>query len=170
MVQLPPPPRFNLPPPPMPPTDFIDMKVISRLTCSSIRQQYQETAMNSRLIFLATAIVIVAILLLIITLIWLLFSSRKRKHEVVNEKPKISSQFADNLNSMSDLSTCSSRSYETVSYNHTGIYLDSVDTSATTCSTDVTAEIHSEYYQQYDFQPQSTSYYHVLNIPDLIPN
>ncbi len=69
---------------------------------------------------------------------------------------------------MNDLSTCSSRSYETVSSNRTGAYLESVDTSATTCSIDTTDVICIECYRQHDYRP--TPYYHILNIPDVVPN
>ena len=65
MSRLPPPPQFILPPPPMPPSDILDVKLISQLTCSSIRQQYQQTINNSRLILFASASVIAAILLFI---------------------------------------------------------------------------------------------------------
>ncbi|UJR28225.1 hypothetical protein I4U23_009475 [Adineta vaga] len=168
MFQLPPPPRFNLPPPPMPPTDLIDVKIVSQLTCSSFRQHAQETTMNVHLILFASAIVIVAILLLILTLIWLLLSSRKRKQQSCENLK--SPQAIQAIDSINDWSTCSSRSYETVSFDHTGIYLESVDTSATTCSTDVTGEVCTECCQHYSYQPQPTPYYHVINIPDLIPN
>ncbi|CAF0744704.1 unnamed protein product [Adineta steineri] len=167
MPRLPPPPRFTLSPPPMPPSDIFDRKLISQLTCSSIRQHGQETILDSHLIFFASATVIAAILLFIITLIWLL-SSRKQKQSYDNSKSK-PSQVPKSIESMNDLSTCSTCSYETVSPNHTGIYLESVDTSATTCSTDVTTSgVCYECYQHHD--QQSIPYYHVICIPDVVPN
>jgi hypothetical protein len=159
MSRLPPPPRFTLPPPPMPSSDVFDVKIISQLTCSSIRQQ---TMTSSRLILFASGSVIVAILLFTITFIWL-FSSRKPKQSYVHQKSKPTTS----INSMNDLSTRSSRSYETVSSDHTGVYLQSVDTSATTCSTDTTGVICIECYRQHNLQP--THYYHILNIPDVVP-
>lgn len=163
MSRLPPPPRFILPPPPMPSSDIFDLKIISQLTCSSIRQQYQQTITSSRLILFASASVIAAILIFTITLIWLL-SSRKQKQTYNNHNSKPSTS----IDSMNDLSTCSSRSYETVSSDHTGVYLESVDTSATTCSTDTTGVICIQCYCQHGFQP--APYYHILNIPDVVPN
>jgi len=163
MSQLPPPPRFILPPPPMPSSDIFDLKILSQLTCSSIRQQYQQTITSSHLILFASASVIAAILLFTITLIWFL-SSRKHKQSYNNHNSKPSTS----IDSMNDLSTCSSRSYETVSLDHTGIYLESVDTSATTCSTDTTGVICTECYRQNSLQP--VPYYHILSIPDVVPN
>jgi preprotein translocase subunit SecG len=163
MSRLPPPPRFTLPPPPMPSLDIFNTKILSQLTCSSIRQHHQETMTSSRLILLASATIIVAILLFIITLICLLLS-RKQKQSYDNSKSKPHTS----LESMNDLSTCSSRSYETVSSDHTGVYLESINTSATTCSTDVTGVICTECYRHRVLQP--APYYHILNIPDVIPN
>lgn len=164
MPQLPPPPRFTLPPPPMPSSDIFDLKMISQLTCSSIRQH---TIANSHLILFASASVIAAILIFIITLtIWLLSSSSSRKQKKLNNNHN--TKPATSIDSMNDLSICSSRSYETVSSDHTGAYLQSVDTSATTCSADTTAVICTECHQQYGLQP--TPYYHILNMPDVVPN
>jgi hypothetical protein len=163
MSRLPPPPRFILPPPPIPTSDIFDVKILSQLTCSSIRQQSQQTIINSRLILFTSASVIAAILLFTITLIWL-FSSRKQKQS--NKNPN--SKLATTINPMHDWSTRSSRSYETVSPDHTGIYLQSVDTSVTTCSTDTTGVICIQCYFQHGFQP--APYYHILNIPDVVPN
>ncbi len=166
MSRLPPPPRFILPPPPVPPSDIFDVKMISQLTCSSIRQQHQQTMISSHLIVLASASVVATILLFTITLIWLLLS-RKYKQSHNNCKSK-SLQPPISIDLMNDLSTCSSRSYETVSSDHTGVYLESVDTSATTCSTDTTGVICIECYRQRGLQP--APYYHILNIPDVVPN
>ncbi|CAF0818553.1 unnamed protein product [Rotaria sp. Silwood1] len=161
-----PPPRFTLPPPPMPPSDIFDRKMVSQLTCSSIQQQYQQTMTHSRLILFTSASVITAIVLFIITLIWLL-SSRKQKQSYNNHNLK-STKPPTPINSMFDLSTCSSRSYETISSNHTGVYLESVDTSATTCSIDTTGVICIECNQQHGFQP--APYYHIFRVPDVVPN
>ncbi len=163
MSRLPPPPRFTLPPPPIPPSDIFDLKIISQLTCSSIRQHYQQIIPNSRLILFTSASVIIAILLFTITIIWLL-SSRKQKQSYKNHNTKPTTS----IDSMNDLSTCSSRSYESVSSDHTGVYLQSVDTSATTCSTDTTGVICIECYHQHSLQP--APYYQILNIPDVVPN
>ncbi|CAF3401948.1 unnamed protein product [Rotaria sp. Silwood1] len=162
-----PPPRFTLPPPPMPPSDIFDRKMVSQLTCSSIQQQYQQTMTHSRLILFTSASVITAIVLFIITLIWLL-SSRKQKQLYNNNYNLKSTKPPTPINSMFDLSTCSSRSYETISSNHTGVYLESVDTSATTCSIDTTGVICIECNQQHGFQP--APYYHIFRVPDVVPN
>jgi hypothetical protein len=166
IFRLPPPPRFTLPPPPMPPSDLFDTNIVSQLTCSSIRQQYEQTTTSSRLILFGTASLIGAILLFAITLIWLLLL-RKPKPSYVDQnskppRPPIS------IDSMNDYSTCSSRSYDTISTDHTGVYLESVDTSVTTCSADATGVMCVECYRQHGLQP--TPYYHVLNVPDVVPH
>lgn len=166
MSRLPAPPQFNLPPPPMPPSDIFDVKIISQLTCSSIRQQqqWQQTILNSRLILFTSACVITAILLLLITIICLLLSRKSKKSNIKhNSKPSIP------INSINDLTICSNRSYETVSSDRTGAYLESIDTSATTCSIDTTDGIYIEYYHPYVFQSPAP-YYHIVNIPDIVPN
>ena len=162
MSRLPAPPQFLLPPPPMPSSDMIDLKIMSQLTCSSIRQ-YQQTTSNWRLFVLASGSALIAILLLTVTLIWL-FSSRKRiqSKKTHFEKP------ATAINSINDLTMCSSRSYKTISSDHTGIYVESIDTSATTCSIDTTDVRCMECYYQHVLQP--TPYYHILSIPDVVPN
>lgn len=165
MSRLPPPPPFTLPPPPMPPADLFDTNIVSQLTCSSIRQHYQQTMISSRLILIASATVLAAIILFIITLIWLL-SFRKQKP--LDQKSKSLQRRPMPIDSINDWSTYSSRSYETVSSDHTGIYLESVDTSATTCSTDATSVICTECIRQHGLQP--APYYHILNIPDVVPN
>jgi hypothetical protein len=162
MSRLPPPPQFILPPPPVPSSDIFDVKVISQLTCSSIRQHYQQST-SFHLILLTSASVIAAIILLTFTLICFI-SSRKPKQLQKNYHVKP----VTSIDSMNDLSTCSSRSYETVSSNHTGAYVQSIDTSATTCSIDTTGVICIECYHQHNFQP--TPYYQILNIPDVVPN
>lgn len=70
---------------------------------------------------------------------------------------------------MFDLSTSSSRSYETISSDHTGVYLESVDTSATTCSMDTAVAICMECNRQQQ-ATQYFSYYHILGVPDVVPN
>lgn len=163
MSRLPPPPQFLVPPPPMPSLDMLDLKIVSQLTCSSIRQQQSQATANSRLIILAGGSVLIAMLFLTITLIWL-FSSRKQKQQQKSHhaKPTTSNKSVNNL------STFSSRSYETISSDHTGIYVESIDTSATTCSMDTTGVICMECYHQHTFQPPP--YYHIISIPDVVPN
>lgn len=162
MSRLPPPPRFLLTPPPMPPSDMIDLKIISQLTCSSIRQ-YQRTTSNFRLFVLASGSALIAVLLLTVTLIWL-FSSRKR----IQSKKRQLEKPATAINSINDLTMCSSRSYETISSDHTGIYVESIDTSATTCSMDTTDVMCADCYYQRALQ--TTPHYHILNIPDVVPS
>jgi hypothetical protein len=164
MSRLPPPPQFLIPPPPVPPSEIFDVKIISQLSCSSIRQHYQQPPPTSfRLILLASTSVIVAFLLLTLTIIWLM-SSRKAKQIQKNSHAKP----ATSIDSMNDLSTCSSRSYETVSSNYTSAYIQSVDTSATTCSIDTTSSVYIQCYYPHNFQPRP--YYHILSIPDVVPN
>ncbi|CAF4521978.1 unnamed protein product, partial [Rotaria magnacalcarata] len=64
---------------------------------------------------------------------------------------------------MFNSSTSSSSSYETISSDHTGIYLQSVDTSATICSIITTDITRIECNRQQIFQP--SLYYHILGIP-----
>ena len=164
---LPPPPHFSLPPPPMPSSDIFDIEMVSQLTCSSIRLEYRQAMISSHLILFASASVIIAILLFIISLIWLRSSRTQEKSYNNNYHLKLTPKSAS-IDLINDCSTYSSQSYETVSSNHMGIYLESVDTSATTCSTDTMGAIYNECYWQHRLEP--AHYYQILNMPDIVPN
>lgn len=159
MVHLAAPPRFALPPPPMPPSEIFDANLLSQLTCSSIRQQQ---ASNPRLI-LISSMFFVAFALMLTLVIILIQIFRQRKH--------ISSSNSSKSTSISQTMTSSERSistfqsYETISSRYTGYYLESVNTSATTCSTDRSQTICL--HCQQDRQPSSISpppFYHTLDI------
>lgn len=173
MVHLPAPPRFTLPPPPMPPSDLFDASYLSQLTCSSIRQQQQQQSphlqslqANSRLILISSGtFLIVAILLSILVIVIQYYRQRSSLLESIKKKPLES---VGTISSDSSLSN--SRSYETISSRHTGIYLESIDTSATTYSTDPSHIIC--YHCQHDHGVMETAtairhpppYYHTLDI------
>ena len=162
MSRLPSPPRFTLPPPPMPSFDIFDKEMISQLTCASIRQPYQQTWTTARLCLLGAASTLVVLLLLTITFIGLL-SIRKRKRSSSEKQHVRSSQPSTN-----HLSRDSSRSYETISSDRTGAYLESVNTSATSCSMNTTSGHCPDCHRHYHHQP--APYYHILNVPDVVPN
>ena len=117
MFHLPPPPRFILPPPPMFSSDIFHSKILLRLTCSSIRQQQ---IINPRLVIISCTTFFIISILLTLFYIWIQ-SNRHRQKSL--------------LNNSKNVSICSTRSYETISSRHTGIYLESINTSATTLST-----------------------------------
>lgn len=154
MVRLQAPPRFNLPPPPMFPSEFIDKNLIIRLTCSSIRQElYDDSIPKSRLIAISCITALIFFLLFIILLI-LIQIFRRRKS--LSKPPIIPS----NVNTLNP-----SRSYETISSQHTGIYVESIDTSATTFSTDPSSIICHHCHQERDYSINSLPpYYHTLDI------
>ena len=136
MVHLPAPPRFTLPPPPMPPSDLFDASFLSQLTCSSIRQQQspqqQNFQANSRLILISSGtFLVIAILLSVLVLVIQYYRQRRSLLQSLKKQPLAS------VGTMSSESSVSnSRSYETISSRHTGVYLESIDTSATTYSTE----------------------------------
>jgi len=161
MFRLPPPPRFNLPPPPMLLSDISETKLFFRLTCSSIRQQEQyQQIPKSRLIAISSITFLIMILLF--TLLFIIIKLyRQRKSSSYNSQskpppPPIQSN------------TClmnSSRSYETISSEHTGVYVESINTSATTYSTDPSNIICLHCHQEHDFSIiSSPPYYHTLDI------
>ena len=168
MSRLPSPPRFTIPPPPMPPTDFLGADVFAQLTCSSMRQSVQPTWTLTRLFLFASAICLITILLFTIILIWLL-AIRKQKQFHAKQHIK-SSQIKPTvtIDSINDRSTNSQCSYETISTDHTGEYVQSADTSATMCSIATDSAICLEC-QRHSYHSRRTHYYHVVNVPDLVP-
>ena len=157
MVHLSAPPRFTLPPPPMPSSDVFDATILSQLTCSSIRQQHQLPLSNPRLILISSIVFVVFALLM--TLIVILFQIlRQRKLSTVANSSKSSAT------TNSDRSMSTSRSYETISSKHNGFYLESIDTSATTYSTDPSHTICFHCQQDREQSPISLPYYHTLDI------
>lgn len=115
MFRLPPPPRFTLPPPPMLSTDVLNSKTLLQLTCSSIRPDRQQ--INPQLLLISCFMFFIIAIFLTLAFIWLQSYRRQRT-------------FIHTLDSK-NLSICSSHSYETIS---SGIYLESINTSATTLS------------------------------------
>ena len=168
MVRLPPPPRFTIPPPPMLPTDLFGANNFAQLTCSSIQQSIQPTWTMTRFLLFTSASCLVAVLLFTITFIWLLAIRKQKQFHIKQHVKSSSTQPPVKINTINDWSTDSNRSYETISTDHTGEYVESVDTSATMCSieTDSIVCIESQRQQYHPMMP----YYHVLNIPDLVPN
>ena len=155
MVRLPAPPRFNLPPPPMFPSEFFDMNLVIRLTCSSIRQEHHDDQIpKSRLIAISCITALIIFLLFVILLIIIRIFHR-RKSFSNDEHP-----------SKSNPSTLNpSRSYETISSQHTAIYVESIDTSATTFSTEPSSIICHHCHQERDYSINSLPpYYHTLDI------
>jgi hypothetical protein len=160
MVQLPPPPRFVLPPPPMQLFDVFDTKLLAQLTCSSIRQQQHHLLTNPRLILISSLIFLfIAVLLTVLVIIVQVYRQRKSSSltSLKSMPPRIISS--------NDISLSSSRSYETISSKHTGLYLESIDTSATTYSTDPSniVCIHCQQDREHS-TALSRPYYHTLDI------
>ena len=169
MSRLPPPPRFTIPPPPMPPADSLSANLFAQLTCSSMRQSVEPTWTLTRLFLFASAICLITILLFTITLIWLLaIRKQKQFHRKQHEKPS-QMQPSATTNSINDWSTNSHRSYATISTEPTGEYVESADTSATMCSVETDSAICVEC-QRHPYYPARTHYYHVVNVPDLVPS
>jgi hypothetical protein len=161
MVRLPPPPRFYLPPPPMLLSDLFDTKVFFQLTCSSIRQQeHYRQIPKSRLIAISCITFLIIILLLILFFL-IIQVCRRRRSSLPNNYP--SKPISTQSNS---LSTNRSRSYETISSEHTGVYVESIDTSATTYSTNPSSIVCHHCHQERDYSTISPPpYYHTLDIP-----
>ncbi|CAF2396081.1 unnamed protein product [Rotaria sp. Silwood2] len=164
MFRLPPPPRFTLPPPPMLSSDDnINRKILFRLTCSSIRQQQHREISNLRLIIISCISFIIIILIFILLFMLIQFYCRRRSLFYKNKsKPQSTYNMKSNNVSMS-----SSRSYETISTEHMGTYIESIDTSATTFSTDPSNVVTCLYcHQERDYSNASLPpYYHTLEIP-----
>jgi hypothetical protein len=161
MFRLPPPPRFTLPPPPMLSADVFDTKLLFRLTCSSIRQDQYKKLTNPRLILISC--ITFLIIAMLFTLVFVLIQSyRRRKSLSNNDKLKASPPVIPS----NHLSMSSSRSYETISSAHTGIYVESIDTSATTLSTNPSNIICLNCHQESDYSNISPPppYYHTLDI------
>ncbi len=158
MFRLPPPPRFTLPPPPMLSSDIFDTKLLFRLSCSSIQQQNRQMP-NLRLIVISCIIFLIIILLFTLLFIIIQFY-RQRKSLFYNYESKSSPKTLPNNSSMN-----SSRSYETISSKHTVGYVESIDTSATTYSTDPSHIICHHCHQEHDNSTTSLPvYYHILDI------
>ena len=159
MVHLPPPPRFNLPPPPMLSSDILNAKVFFQLTCSSIRQQgHYPQIPKSRLI--AISCITFLILILLMVLLFLIIQFCRRRRSLTNNYPSKPTSIQPNT-----LSTNRSRSYETISSMHTGVYVESFDTSATTYSTDPSSIVCHHCHQERDYSTISPPpYYHTLDI------
>ena len=158
MVRLPPPPRFNLPPPPMVSSDMFDSKILFRLTCSSIRQQENFRQIpKSRLI--AISCIAFLIMILLFTLLFIIIQFyRQRKSSSSNSQSKPPMP-------PNHLPISTSRSYETISSSYTGVYIESIDTSATTYSTDPSNTICLHCHQERDDSITSPPpYYHTLDI------
>ncbi|CAF0761629.1 unnamed protein product [Rotaria sordida] len=152
MFHLPPPPRFTLPPPPMLASDVIDRKIRFRLTCSSIRQQQHRQTTNLRLIIISC----ISFLIVIILLFIIIKFYRRRRSSLYDNESKPSN----------NVSISSSRSYETISTEHTSGYIESKYTSATTFSTNPNNVLCVYCHQERDYSNTSlTPYYHTLEIP-----
>lgn len=135
MFHLPPPPLFTLPPPPMLPSDFIHKQVLSQLTCSLIRQKPQPFRLitNPRLIVISSISFLIVILLSVLLFMCVQYYHRKRSL-VNNDKSKSIRSVPDTR--YNNVTMYTSRSYESISSAYTGIYVESIDTTATTFSTD----------------------------------
>ncbi len=121
IFRLPPPPRFTLPPPLMLPFDMLDSKILLQLTCSSIRPQQQQ--INPQLFLLSCFTFFLVTILLTLSFLWIQ-SYRSPKTQLTSKLPPHSH-----------------RSYETIS---SGFYLESINTSATTLSTDPNTILYDE--------------------------
>jgi hypothetical protein len=160
MVHLPPPPRFNLPPPPMLSSDIFNNKVFFQLTCSSIRQQQHHYPQMPKSRLIAISCITFLTILLLMILFFLIIRFCRRRRSLTNNYPSkpISTQ-------PNTLSTNRSRSYETISSMHTGVYVESFDTSATTYSTDPSSIVCHHCHQERDYSTISPPpYYHTLDI------
>ena len=157
MFRLPPPPRFNLPPPPMLSSEFFDPKFVFRLTCSSIRQNIPDQHMSkSRLIAIGCITALIIFLLLIILLVVIQIFRRRKSFSSNDDEEKLPS---------TPTTINPSRSYETISSQHTGIYVESIDTSATTFSTDPSSIVCQHCQQERAYSMTSLPpYYHTLDV------
>ena len=163
MFRLPPPPRFALPPPPMLSSDIFDARLLFRLTCSSIRQQQHGQITNMRLVIISCITFLIIVFLFTLLFIIIQFYRRQKSllHNYQSKPPLPPTSVIKSNN----LSMNNSRSYETISSLHTGVYVDSIDTSATTYSTDPSNSICLHYHQEHDYSSASPPpYYHTLDI------
>ena len=169
MSRLPAPPRFTLPPPPMPPSHLFDKGIVSQLTCTSIGQPQEQIWTTARLVLMGAASCLIVLLLFTIILIWL-WTSRQQKRSLGKQGPSKKSSIPPpaSINTLDDRTRDGNRSYETISSDHTDAYLESVDTSATTCSIDTSSIICIECQRQHILAPRP--YYHIVQIPDVVPN
>jgi len=160
MFRLSPPPRFNLPPPPMLSSDIFDTKFLFRLTCSSIRQQEQYRQIPKFRLIIISCIIFLIIILLFTLLFMIIKFYRQRKSLSYNHESKPPPIQSNNF------SINSSRSYETISSEHTGVYVESINTSATTYSTDPSNVICIHCHQERDYSTTTSPppYYHTLDI------
>ncbi|CAF2211332.1 unnamed protein product [Rotaria magnacalcarata] len=159
MFRLPPPPRFTLPPPPKPSSDIFDRKLLSQLTCSSIRQQHRLLT-NPRLIAISSISFLIVLFLCTLLFMLIHFYRRQRSSDYSNTPKPLST-----LNMKPKNSTMyTSRSYESISSQHTGVYVESIDTSATTFSTDQTNVICLYCHRERVYSNASLPpYYHTLD-------
>ncbi|CAF3193613.1 unnamed protein product [Rotaria socialis] len=162
MFRLPPPPRFTLPPPPKLSSDIFDRKLLSRLTCSSIRQQQQQHRLftNPRLIAISSISFLIVLLLCTLLFMLIHFYRRQRSSDYGHTQKPLST-----LNMKPKNSTMhTSRSYESISSQHTGVYIESIDTSATTFSTDQSNVICLYCHRERVYSNASLPpYYHTLD-------
>ena len=160
MFRLPPPPRFTLPPPPMPPAGFFDTKFMFRPTCSSMQQHQHLT--NPRLILISS--ITFFVIALLSTLLLVLIQLYRRRGRSSSHAPSKASSTPVTTSVASTMARC--RSYETISSRYTGIYLESIDTSATTYSTDPSHTIclHCQHEHDHPAALIPPPYYHTLDI------
>ena len=159
MVRLLPPPRFNLPPPPMLSSDLFDATLSIRLTCSSIGQQeHYRQIPKSRLIAISSITFLLVLLFSIFLFLIIQFCRRRKSFS--NTSPSKPTSIQSN-----HIVINHSRSYETISSAHTGVYVESIDTSATTFSTDPSSVVCHHCLQERDYSTISLPpYYHTLDI------
>jgi hypothetical protein len=155
MQHLPAPPAFTLPPPPMPPLEFFDSQIFSQLSCSSIRHRPNASS-NSRLILISSIVfLIIALLFTLLLIVIQLYRQRK-----------VPSSTSTIKTTRPGPSVPTSRSYETISSKHTGVYLESIDTSATTYSTDPSQSIclHCQQEREHRIGSPPPPFYHILDV------
>jgi hypothetical protein len=104
------------------------------------------------------------ITILLFTLVFIIIQSYRRRKTVsynYESKPPSTSVMKAN-----NLPMNRSRSYETISSQHTGVYVESINTSATTYSTDPSNIICIHCHQEHDYSTTTSPapYYHTLDI------
>ncbi|UJR28210.1 hypothetical protein I4U23_009460 [Adineta vaga] len=168
MFRLPPPPRFTLPPPPMLSSDIFDTKLLFRLSCSSIQQrqrQQKQQLINSRSIMFS-CIILTIILLLILVFIMIKFHRRRKPRFTSDHHNSKLSSVPISITASNTLSMNTSQSYESITSGHTGFYVESINTSATTYSTNPSNIIYLPYSEERHYSTISPlpPYYHTLDI------